>query len=250
MMRNKVVLLMCLCALGLFEHADAEEQDKAEEKHFSNETSISLVNTTGNTDSLSLAGKNEMTYKFSDKWAASWIVGAIYNQADDETETERYYATLRGDYSITDRWYAYGLGSWLRDTYAGFDHRIGIGPGLGYRFLVGPTFFMHAEGGLNYSYEDYTDSDVDSEEFAEGRLFAQFGWQFAEKTKFSQGVEYLQNIEDGNAWKLNSETALITSLTDILALKISYSVFYNHDPQPSDLSNTDAIFATSVVVTF
>jgi len=42
-----------------------------------------------------------------------------------------------------------------------------------------------------------------------------------EKTKFSQGLEYLQSLEENDTWKINSETALITSLTDVLALKNS-----------------------------
>jgi putative salt-induced outer membrane protein YdiY len=50
--------------------------------------------------------------------------------------------------------------------------------------------------------------------------------------------------------KLNSETALVTAITDILALKISYSIFYNNDPRPSDLDDTDTILATSLVITY
>jgi putative salt-induced outer membrane protein YdiY len=73
---------------------------------------------------------------------------------------------------------------------------------------------------------------------------------FTEKTKFSQGLEYLQSFKNGDTWKLNSETALVTAITDILALKISYTVFYNNDPRPSDLDEVDTIFATSLVVTY
>jgi putative salt-induced outer membrane protein YdiY len=62
-----------------------------------------------------------MKYKFSDNWMGSWVVGAIYNEASGVKEAERYFTDLRADYSITDRWYAYGLGSWLRDEFAGFD---------------------------------------------------------------------------------------------------------------------------------
>ncbi len=36
----------------------------------------------------------------------------------------------------------------------------------------------------------------------------------------------------------------------IAKLKISYSVFYNSDPRPSDLDKTDSILATSLVVSY
>jgi len=65
-MRNMSILLIVLLissvALGY-----AEDQTTEEKKRFSNETSISLVNTTGNTDTLSLAGKKEMKYLFNEK---------------------------------------------------------------------------------------------------------------------------------------------------------------------------------------
>ena len=238
------ILLVFTVALG-----NAEDQG-AEDKPFTNETSVSLVNTTGNTDTMSLAGKNEMKYRFNEKWSGSWVAGAIYNETDGKKETERYYTDLRADYSVDDRWYAYALGSWLRDTFAGFDHRVGIGPGLGYRFLTGPAHFLSFEGGLNYTYEDYTDPQEDHDQFIESRLYTKYEWAFTEKTKFSQGVEYLQSLKETDTWKLNAETALTTSLTDILALKISYSVLYNNDPKPSDLKKTDTIFATSMVISF
>jgi putative salt-induced outer membrane protein len=230
--------------------AAAEETTPKEEKRFSDELSFSLINTTGNSDTLAIAGKNEMKYKFTDKWTGSWVVGALYNESDGEKTAERYFTDLRADYAFTDRWYAYGLGTWLRDEFAGFDNRVSIGPGVGYKFLIGPKHFLLGEAGLNYAYEDYTDPEEDTEQFLEGRLFGKYEWAFTEKTKLSQSLEYLQGFNDINMWKLNSETALITLLTDILALKVSYSIFYNNDPRPSDLDDIDTILATSLVITY
>jgi len=228
----------------------AEETTPKEEKRLTNETNFSLVNTTGNSEAFTVAGKNEMKYQFSDKWAGSWVIGALYGKSDGDKNAERYFTDLRTDYTISERWYAYGLGSWLRDEFAGFDNRIGIGPGVGYKFLIGPKHFLLGEAGLNYAYEDYLDSDEDNRRFLEGRLFGKYEWAFTEKTKFSQGLEYLQSFKNGDTWKLNSETALVTAITDILGLKMSYSVFYNNDPRPSDLDETDTILATSLVVTY
>ena len=240
-----IIVICCFVGLGY-----AQEQEPEKEKRFSNETSLSVVSTTGNTDSLSLAGKNNMKYKFSDRWSGAWVIGAIYNETSGVREAERYFTDLRADFSITDRWFAYGLGSWLRDEFAGFDNRIGIGPGAGFRFLMGPKHFLTGEGGLNYAYEEYTDPAEGDEQFLEGRLFGKYEWAFTEKTKFSQGLEYLQSLRDSSTWKLNSETAFTTAITEILALKVSYSVFYNNKPQPSTLDKTDTIFATSLVIAY
>lgn len=249
-MRRTTITFLTFILIAYSGISYADDQAPNDEKRLSNETSLSLVNTTGNSETLSVAGKNELNYKFNEKWTGSWVIGAVYNETNGSKETERYFTDLRADYLISDRWYAYGLGSWFQDKFSGFDNRIGLGPGLGYKFLLGPSHFLLFEGGLNYTYEDYTDPNEDNENFLEGRAFGSYEWRFTEKTKFSQGLEYLQSFEDSNTWKFNSETALITAITDILALKISYSIFYNNDPRPSDLKKTDTILATSVVIGF
>ncbi len=244
------IVAVWMCIMGFVAIGFAQEEKKEEEKRFSDTAEFSLVNTTGNTDTLALAGNNEMTYKFTDKWTGSWVAGALYNKSDGDKTAEKYYTDLRADYSIDERWYAYGLGSWLRDKFSGFDNRIGIGPGIGYKFLIGPKHFLVGETGLNYAYEDYSDPDEDSQKFLEGRLFGKYEWAFTEKTKFSQSLEYLQGFKDSSTWKLNSETALISAITDILALKVSYSVFYNNDPRPDDLDKTDTTLSTALVVSY
>jgi len=246
--RLSMFFLFIMAAVQISEAA--EETKPKEEKRFSNEANFALVNTTGNSEALTVAGKNEMKYKFTDKWSGSWVVGALYGKSDGDKNAERYFTDLRADYSINERWYAYGLGTWFRDKFAGFDQRLSIGPGVGYKFLIGPKHFLLAETGLNYAYEDYTDSDENNADFLEGRLFGKYEWAFTEKTKFSQALEYLQSFKDSSMRKLNSETALVTAITDILALKISYSIYYNNDPRPSDLDDTDTILATSLVITY
>ncbi len=250
-MKIAKLTMFFLIMIAVVQTSDAAEEAKPKtEKRFSDELSFSLVNTTGNSDTLALAGKNEMKYKFTDKWTGSWGAGALYNKSDGNKTAERYFTNLRADYAIDERWYAYGLGSWLRDEFAGFDNRIGIGPGIGYKFLLGPEHFLLGETGLNYVYEDYSDPNEDDDQYLEGRLFGKYEWAFTEKTKFSQGLEYLQSLKDSGTWMLNSETALISAITDMLAIKISYSVFYNNDPRPSDLDKIDTIFATSLVVSY
>ncbi len=246
--KTAVIFLSMVIALQ-FSYAAEEEKAKTD-KRFSNETNFSLVNTTGNSDTLTVAGKNEMKYKFTDKWTGTWVAGGLYAENNNDKTAERYFTDLRADYSITERWYAYGLGTWLRDQFAGFDNRVSVGPGVGYKFLIGPKHFLLGETGLNYTIEDYEEKGESTERFIEGRLFGKYEYAFTEKIKASQSLEYLQSFKDSSTWKLNSVTALVTALTDIMALKVSYSVFYNNDPRPSDLDDTDTILATSLVITY
>ncbi len=244
------ITITFLCLIGMAEKSFSEEIATKQEKRFSNETIFSMVTTRGNTDTLTLAGENEMTYKFSEKWAGSWGAGAVYKEVDSTNKIERYFADLRMDASITELWYVYLLASWDRDEFSGSDHRLGLGPGMGCKFLNGPKHFLFGELGLNYRYEDYAGSETDSEQFMEGRLFGKYKWAFTEKTNFSQKLEYLQSYKQEKTLKLKSDTALITALNKTMALKLNYSVLYNNNPIPSTLENIDSTFTTSLVIKF
>lgn len=240
-----VLWIMVLCELGYAEGDEVEKQ-----KPFSNETTFSMVNTRGNTDTLTLAGENEMAYKFNERWVGSWGAGVVYKEVDSTHQTEHYFADLRVDASMTEHWYIYLLGSWERHEFSGFDHRLGLGPGMGCKFLNGPQHFIFGELGLNYRYEDYADSGEDAEQFLEGRLFGRYKWLITEKTHFTQELEYLQSYKREKTLKLKSDTALITAINRTMALKLTYSVLYNNNPIPSTLENTDATFTTSLVFSF
>ena len=123
-----------------------------------------------------------------------------------------------------------------------------MGPGAGYNFLTGPKHFLVAEIGLNYVNEQYID-DTDKE-YLGGRAFAEYEYAFTDKNKFSQSVEYLHDFDDSNNYNVNSETALISALSDYLALKTSYIVKYDNQPVPSTLKETDTILSVTLVVNF
>lgn len=244
------ITITLFCLIGITRVSYSEEITSHEDKRFSNETTFSMVTTRGNTDTITLAGENEMAYKFSEKWTGSWGAGAVYKEVDSTNKTEHYFADSRVDASITEHWYVYLLASWDRDEFSGFDHRLGLGPGMGCKFLNGPKHFLFGELGLNYRYEDYADTETDPEQFMEGRLFGRYKWAFTEKSHFSQKLEYLQSYEQEKTLKLKSDTALITAINKMMALKVNYSVLYNNNPIPSTLKNIDSTFTTSLVFKF
>jgi putative salt-induced outer membrane protein len=247
----KVISLAVLgCLVALLRPGLAEDTTGAAPKPFTNKTRFSMVDTGGNTDTLTLAGENKLQYRFSEKWEGTWGVGAVHQEADSSIETERYFADLRLDAAIGTKLYAYLLASWERDVFAGFEHRIGLGPGVGCKILNGPRQFLSWEYGWNYRHETYAEKTEAPEDFLEGRLFAGYKWAFTEETHFSQTLEYLQSYAVEESYKINAETALVTALNSITAIEISYKVRYNNNPIPQTLENIDTTFATSLLFKF
>ena len=220
----------------------------AEEKRWTDEAELSYVDTGGNTDVTTLSAKNLLKYKFTEKMEGAWKLGALYGKSDGEKNAENYFTELRMDYLFTTRFYGDVLGGWMKDKFAGFDSRYYVGPGAGYKFLMGPKHTLLGEAGLRYVAEEYTnDTDTD---YLEGLAYAKYEYAFTNKNKFSQSLEFLYDFEDSNNYRLNSETALSSSLSDYLSLKTSYVIKYDNQPVPKTLNDTDTILALALVVNF
>jgi len=241
----KSVIMLMLAGILFTGLAYAEEPA---DKKWKDEAEFLFVQTGGNTDVRTLAFKNMLEYKFSKPLIGVWNISVLDTETDGEQTAERYYTDLRMDYLFTEHWYAYVLGTWMKDKFAGFDSRYTLGPGAGYKILIGPKHFLLAEAGLAYASEDYVVEE--DENFAEGRAFGKYEYAFTEKNRFSLASEYLQDFDDSSNYKSNSEAAVISALTDILSLKVSYELRYQNRPVPSDLEKTDTVFGAAIVVTY
>ena len=241
-MKNMKVLAVLIVILFIAAPAQAQE------KKWVDEAELSFVDTGGNTDITSLLAKNLLKYTFSEKLQGAWKLGALYAKSDGVKRAESYFTELRADYLYTESLYFLGIAGWLKDEFAGIDSRYYLGPGVGCKYFTGPKHFLIAEAGLNYAQEEYTNS-ID-ENFIQGRLFAQYDYAFTKKDKFFQSLEFLYDFEDSDNYNINSETALISALSDYLSLKASYVIRHDNEPAPKTLDETDTVLAITLVVNF
>ena len=221
---------------------------RAEEKKWSDEAELSFVDTGGNTEVTTLSAKNLLKYRFTNKLQGAWKLGAVYGKSDGEKNAESYFTELRLDYQFTERLYYYAAAGWMQDEFAGIDSRYYLGPGAGYKFLSGPKHFLAGEAGLNYVWEEYIDGT--DKDYLGGRAFAKYEYAFTEKNRFSQSVEFLYDFDDSENYNVNSETAVISALSDYLSLKASYVIKYDNQPIPETLEETDTVLAVTLVINF
>jgi putative salt-induced outer membrane protein len=245
MIKKRTILVTTAIWLSLCTTLFAEEKDN---RNWKDEAELSYVDTGGNTDVLSLSAKNKLIVDFTDRLSGQWDISALYGETDGDKTAERYATSGRLDYSITERIYVAGIAGWMKDEFSGIDRRFNIGPAFGYKFLLGPKHFLKAEAGLEYVDEDYTNDDEAS--FVQSRVFGQYEFLLTEKSKFSQSLEYLHNFDDGSDYKVNSESAIIMSLSDTYSIKTSYEVHYDHEPVPDTLEKTDTMLSVALVVNF
>ncbi len=219
-----------------------------EEKKWKDEAELSLFDTGGNTEVMSLSANNTLQYTFDENLKGTWELSALYGKSDGVKNAESYSTEVRLDYLFTDQLYAAGMAGWLKDEFAGIEAKYYIGPALGYRLFTGPRHFLLGEAGLNYVTEKYIDNT--DEQFIEGRAFGKYEYAFSKKNKFFQSLEFLYNFEDSDDYKVNSETALISALNEYLSLKASYDIKYANKPTPQTLDDTDTVLSLALVVNF
>ena len=241
-MRKAIFLTVLLCIIVLVTESHAAE------KKWSDEAELAFVDTSGNTEITTLSANNLLKYKFSEELLGEWKAGALYGKTDGVKTAESYFSVLRLDYLFTNRLYSFAMAGWSKDEFAGIDSRYYAGPGVGYKFLIGPKHFFLNELSINYVHEEYT-NDTD-EDYMMGRAFAKYEYAFTEKNRFSQSVEFQYDLEDGDNYIVISETALKSALNNYLSLKTSYVVKYDNEPVPATLKETDSVLSVTLVVNF
>lgn len=220
----------------------------AAEKKWADEGEISFVSAAGNTTATNLAAKNELRHRFTDSLLGAWKVSALYGKSDGVKTAESYATEARLDQVFANGVSAFAVAGWQRNEFSGIDRRVYGGLGAGYAFLGGPQSFLVGELGVNYTSDSYTDST--DRDYPEGRAFGKYTYAFTDKTKLSQSVEFLDDLEHTARYRLNAETALVVALGGNLSQKISYLVNHVNEPVPDSLDKTDSLVMVTLVLTF
>ncbi len=171
------------------------------------------------------------------------VLGVKYGYATQSREDEpttrladNLGGLLRGEYDLTEKIYAYGLGDAKYDAIQRLSLRGVPQTGLGYRFYKTEDAFLQAETGGAWVYQKYFGGEED--DFWAVRFGGEAGGQAWRDMKWSWKGEYLPAVDDwADNYLLRTEAALLFPMTDILNLKFSLLDEYNNQPAPDATHN-------------
>ncbi|MBZ5588274.1 MAG: DUF481 domain-containing protein [Acidobacteriia bacterium] len=229
-----------LLTLGLAFPAAA---DDAAKKLWAGTLGLSLLATTGNSDTRSF-GLEFGLKRVPDPWGLDVTAKYLQSAKNGVTDAERTLASVRGTRALSDRWSVFiGVGG-ERDTFAGFDLRGILEGGATYKVLTGPVHEVALDGGLTWTKEDPVSGANRS--FVGGILGAAYLWRLSKTSAFTEKLRWYPDFDETSDWRATSETALKASLTDVLALKAAYEVRYSNRPVPG-FHKTDTASTVSLV---
>ena len=204
---------------------------------------LGFIMNRGNTDSDTLNAqlRVENTRR---KWRHRAEAKVLRISEDDTTTAESYEVSGRSDYLLDDNDYLFGSLRYESDEFAGYDRRTTEVVGYGHQFLKREDMHLKGEFGVGGRQTEFIDGSDDDESIA--RIGLDYKWQISKTSSFSE-VIYVEH--GSNNTYTESVTALTAKINNSLAMKVSYTVKNNSDPQPG-FENTDTRTAITLVYDF
>lgn len=213
---------------------------------WNNSAEATLLQTGGNTDVFTAGLNLESVYQ-PEPWRYLAKGGFLLNRDSGSTKAEKYTAQLRGERKIVDNLSGFIDGSFLRNTFGGFNHRYGLDAGVKYALLGGPEHLLGVELGFGGIFENRTDGT--GKNFAALSPALEYRWKISPTAEISNVVKTIYDVSQSANWRLNDTLAVTTALTSILSARVSFSVDYVNLPV-SGKKKTDTATSFALVAKF
>jgi putative salt-induced outer membrane protein len=209
----------------------------------------SYSKTNGNTDTSTISGKIKVT-RYIEEFKVS-ASGAVLRTESDNVETEdKLRFDIWAERDITDKLFAIGTFTYLRDTFAGYNFRIFIGPGVGYTFIDSEERLLQGISSVLYNYDDFSTGVEGTDENISLKLTGKYSQHITETISFKQILDYIVSFEDSKKFFIDSESRVEVRLNDTFSLGLSYIINYQNDPPSATVDETDTTLFTSIIADF
>ena len=210
-------------------------------------TNLSFINTTGNTVVTTTGADEKLILRPGWRWTHTQSFGVIYGKSAGVVNAESYRAGWKTEMAITPRFGTYGQFDFNRNRFSGIDAQYVYSLGLSAQVLFAPNDQISIEGGLARIAQQNVGGTRD--DFFSARTAGLYHHSFTAAATFDQMIELLPNLKDGKDLRINSISALTAPISTHFGLKATYTVRYDHEPQPG-FKATDAIFTTGLQIRF
>ncbi|MDY6980383.1 MAG: DUF481 domain-containing protein [Pseudomonadota bacterium] len=232
-----------LVVLGTVPLLAADDAGETPASQWNGAAELGFIMNRGNTDSDSLNAQLRIE-NTRHKWRHRAEAKVLRISEEDTTTAESYEVSGRSEYLLDDNDYLFGSLRYESDEFAGYDRRTTEVVGYGHQFLKREDMHLKGEFGTGGRQTEFVDGSDDDESIV--RVGLDYKWQISKTSSFSE-VVYVEH--GSNDTYTESVTALTAKINNSLAMKVSYTVKNNSDPQPG-FKNTDTRTAITLVYDF
>ena len=252
---NKGITLSILSALLLSTGAiadevkvsDVEAEYSAKSKveasdELKQSINLGFANTTGNTETLSLNGKYDMSFTTvgyaNQALKIAFDASAFVTKNNDVKDNEEYKANLGLEQYITDGWLGYASVNWLRNKFQNYDNKFSIGVGVGKEIFNDGQHTLKIKLGTAYNIEDYSNAQ-ETEKFVSLNEYLEYNNKLNEVSNLYVKVGAMQNFDDfSNDYEVLAVAGFNFAVAENISVSIEEEVRYDALP-PVGFDKTD-----------
>lgn len=241
-------LLLPLAALSVFAAASAaEDAPAAPYKKWKDSAEVSFVNANGNSRTQTTSAKNNLSYDFNPRTKLEGEAGGLGARSQGQVTAEQYFAGEKTQTKFDEHDYVFEKYRWDKNRFAGVANRHEFSVGVGRELWKNASNLLTGELAPGYLNEERLNDKRRSN--ATVRAYSKYVHDFAPTSKFSQDVEYLQSLADKRDSRINTETALISTLTSRFSVKTSF-VWKRSNQPPAGTRKDDEITSFALIANF
>lgn len=198
----------------------------------------------GNTDARSINAAIEAERRAEkDRWTfkSYWN----YGQNRDATTGEfaltqrRAGATLKYDYFLTKKLYAFLIAGIETDTLADISKRYYAGPGIGYQWREDDKLKWGSEAGLTYFKTDY--KTADDREYVAARVADNIAWKINDHTQLENAIEVFPSLERASDFYGKSDTKVKVTLSKAMFAQLQWVYQFTNEPAAGKERNDNLV---------
>ena len=240
--------LAVLAAPFLLAAARADDAPaKAPARKWKESAEASFVDTNGNSKTSTTSGKETYSYDFNPLTRLELVGGGLGARSQNQVTAEQYYAGEKTQRLFDARDYVFEKYRWDKDRFAGILSRQEFSLGVGRELWKTKTNLLTGEAAPGYLNEQRAGAGHRS--VATSRLYSRYAHDFTATSKFSQDVEYLQNLADKRDSRINTETDLTTALSAHFSVKTSFTWKRSTQPPPG-FHKDDELTSFALIASF
>ena len=220
--------------------------DDPVEGPWSGTAEVSLIATSGNSDTRTFGLGGEVTYAPS-TWR--WLGRASYveAEADDQLRARAQSAMVEMSRAVSGRLEVYGRAGYLRDLFAGVERRLTTEGGLAYTAIATEPHSLRLLAGFGFTGEQRVAGDDPS--LRSANATGRYTWAVTETSALRDEASFVAGLNSGDDWRFTNEVSATAALSTRLSLKVSHKLSYLNRPVPG-FRKTDAILSAAMVANF
>jgi putative salt-induced outer membrane protein len=207
---------------------------------------LSFVGTSGNSDSRSLGGGLSLTFR-PDAWTITSKSSLIRSEDSGVVRAQSAVFATQANRNLTQRVGVFGRHEYMRNRFAGINHRNTVGTGLSYAAIKSERQALALEAGVGYANERRLIGPNLSS--AIGTAAAAYKVALSDTATFENELGAVTSFNNSRDQRVTNTASLSASLTTTFSLKVRHATRWVRSPVPG-FRKTDTIMAVALVATF